>query len=783
LKKAKTIAKGLLRVLRQSVLAAMVLLLLFLLLNALFPFRPNLEWSREVRDRNGELLYAGLTSDEKWRLYAPDSAISPELAAAIVHKEDRWFYVHPGVNPAAVGRALANNAAQGRRTSGASTITMQVVRLLEPAPRTYGQKLLEMFRACQLTLLYSKREILQLYLNRLPYGGNIEGIRTASLFYLDKEPAQLSPAEVAALAVVPNRPGSLRPGRHNAELIEARNHWLQRFGREGIFSPDEVASALREPFEPERRPAPSRAPHLVRRLLRDNPDSRELYASLDAGLQERVERLLQDYVRGLQPYGIHNACALLLDNATSQVLAYVGSADFQDTRDGGQVDGLQALRSPGSALKPLLYALAMDSGLLTPKTVLLDVATDFQGYRPANFDRTFSGPVSAEHALGQSLNLPAVRLLERYGVENFRRKLGDMGCRSMQAQKGQLGLSMVLGGCGIRPEELALLYAGIANRGWCRPLQYTLSGPVSARAKGVRTPGDSLRLVSEGAAWAIGDMLTQLQRPDLPEGMDRTEGLPLIAWKTGTSYGRRDAWSVGFNTRYTLVVWSGNFSGQGVPELTGAGVAAPLLFDLFLSLDRESGKTWFAMPESLRFRYVCSRSGLPPAPGCTDQVMDYFLPLVSAAGPCAHQREVRLSADRKISYCMECLPASGYVLDTLDHPEPELLAWYRQQGLPTPPLPPHNPACQSVLAGQAPRIVSPVEALTYLRYEGAGQVELACLAADEVREVFWYIDDRFYARSAPQTPQFFTPTPGKHKISCADDKGRSSHVWIQAEAL
>ncbi len=762
----------------------MAAMLLFLLLNALFPFRPTLEWSREVRDRNGELLYAGLTSDQKWRLYAPETAISPELAAAIVHKEDRWFYAHPGVNPFAVARALVNNASQRKRTSGASTINMQVVRLLEPAPRTYAHKLREMFRACQLTLLYSKREVLQLYLNRLPYGGNLEGIRTASLFYLDKEPAQLSPAEVAALSVVPNRPSTLRPGRNNDELIQARNHWLRRFGREGIFTADEVASALQEPFAPQRRNAPSQAPHLVRRLLRDQPDVREIKASIDAELQGRVERLLQDYVRRLQPYGIQNACAMLVDNANCQVLAYVGSADFMDPRDGGQVDGLQALRSPGSALKPLLYALAMDSGLVTPKTVLLDVPTDFQGYRPSNFDRTFSGPVTAEFALGQSLNLPAVRLLDRYGVENFRRKLGEMGCRSMQAQKGQLGLSMVLGGCGIRPEEMAMLYAGIANRGWCRPLQFTLPDGFSARAKGpAAAASDSLRLVSEGSAWAIGDMLTQLQRPDLPEGMDRTEGLPLIAWKTGTSYGRRDAWSVGFNTRYTLVVWSGNFSGQGVPELTGAGVAAPLLFDLFLALDRQSGKTWFAMPESLRFRYVCTQSGLPPAPGCREQVMDYFLPLVSAAAPCAHLREIRVSADRKISYCMECLPPSGYALDTLANPEPELLAWYREQGLPTPALPPHNPACRAVLAGNAPRIVSPVEALTYIRYEGAGQVELACQVADEVREVFWYINDRFYARGGPQTPQFFDPQPGKHKISCADDKGRSSHVWITAEGL
>ncbi len=748
--------------------------LLFMLLNAIFPFRVSPAWSREVTDRNGILLYAELTPDEKWRFFAPADQISPELAAVIVHKEDRWFFWHPGINPVAILRAAFNNIVHDRRTSGASTIPMQVARLLDPSPRTYSRKILEIFRALQLSMLYDKQEILQLYLNLVPYGGNIEGIRAASLLYLDKSPAQLSPAEIAALAVVPNRPGSLRPGKHNDELIQARNAWLLRYGRKGIFTEQEVSSGLKEPFEPRRHSAPREAPHLVRRLLSEHPGERVLISTLDAEIQQKVERILKAYVLRLSPYGIRNACAMVVDNRTAEVLAYVGSADFSDPRDGGQVDGLQALRSPGSALKPLLYAMAMDSGIITPKSVLLDVPTDFQGYRPANFDQTFSGPVSAGHALAQSLNLPAVRLLNVYGVEAFRQNLEESGCRSMGEQQNRLGLSLVLGGCGIRPEEMALLYAGLANRGVCRPLRLVMNH---------QPAGDSVSLLSEAAAWSVGDILTQLIRPDLPQGLDRTEGLPMIAWKTGTSYGRRDAWSVGFNTRYTIVVWSGNFSGQGVPELTGAGVAAPLLFDLFKAVDQKSGKTWFPMPESLRFRYVCSRSGLPPGEGCTDQVMDYFIPLVSPGQTCRHLQEVRISIDHKMSYCMNCSPQSGYALLTLAIPDPELRAWYVQEGKPFDDIPPHNPNCQQVFAGEPPRIISPVAGLTYLRYPGAGQVQLACQAGAGIREVFWYVNDRFYGSTPPEKALFFNPLPGRNKISCADDKGRSRDVWIEVEAL
>ncbi len=748
--------------------------LLFFLLNLLFPFEPEISWSREVLDRQGEMIHASLSEDDKWRLYADLSNISPDFVKAILHKEDRWFYYHPGVNPLAMGRALFNNSIRGRRSSGASTVPMQVARLLDPAPRTYASKVREIFRALQLSMLYSKSDVLELYLNLLPYGGNVEGIRSAALLYLNKSTAQLSPAEISALCIIPNRPISLRPGRHNEALLEARNEWLHRFAARGIFDEEELLVALQEPFEPIRRAMPREAPHLARRLLQEHPGERVLISTLDGQTQKTAARMIQNHVERFRPYGIQNACVLVLDNATAEVLAYVGSADFHDQRDAGQVDGLRALRSPGSALKPLLYALAMDSGLITPQSVLLDVPVQYGNYRPLNFDREFAGTVSAAHALAHSLNIPAVRLLNDYGPEQFRERLEKAACPSLRQQKGAVGLSMVLGGCGIRPEELGVLYMSMANGGRIQAPRYILDQQPAR---------DSSRLMSEAAAWAIGDMLSRLSRPDMPLGLQRTEGLPLIAWKTGTSYGRRDAWSLGYNARYTIAVWTGNFSGQGVEELTGAGVSAPLLFDLFQAIDHRAGKDWQAMPESLQFRYVCSQSGRVPAEFCTELIMDYYLPLISPAAACAHMRTIHCDAQHTMSYCMDCRPAQGYALLELPNLDPALQEWYRTQGIAFASIPPHNPKCERVFGGQAPTIVSPVEGYTYLRHAGSGKIALQGHSASEVQYLHWYVNDVHQGSAIPGESLFFEPRPGRNKVSVADDLGRTRSIWIEVESL
>ena len=748
------------------------MILLFFLLNLCFPFRLEVEYSQLVTDRDGKILHAYLSPDDKWRMYATLDEITPELATAIIWKEDKNFRRHPGVDPLALSRAAWRNLITGRRTSGASTIPMQVIRLLEPRPRTYKSKIIEMFRATQLSMLYSKDEVLQLYLNLVPYGGNIEGVKAASLLYLGKTPEQLSLAEITALSVVPNRPGSLRPGAYNSAIIESRNEWLDYFASNKVFDQDLIEIARLEPFEPVRRPAPAFAPHWSQRMRSISPAEQIISSSLDFEKQQLTEQTLQRHHRRLRQQEIHNLSAVVLDNRSGEIVAYVGSADFSDALHSGQVDGLTALRSPGSTLKPLLFAMAMDSGMITPATVLLDVPTEFSGYRPRNFDRSYRGKVTVSDAIASSLNVPAVRMLDEFGVERFRSRLASCGTPSMTDQQGRLGLSMVLGGCGIRPIELASLYQAIANEGMHR---------VPRARPGNST--DTSRLFSPQTAWALADMLTGLQRPDLPKGYEYALDRIKIGWKTGTSYGRRDGWSVGFSRDYTILVWAGNFSGQGIPELTGAGIATPILFDLFQAVDKTSRKAWFPVPQRLNPRFVCPETGLPPSPDCPHEVMDQYIPLVSPSATCAHIAEIRIAQDSSKTYCSECLPESGWRRALYPDLPSELRDWYDSEGIAYRAFPPHNPSCDKVFAGAKPSITSPVEGLTYFDYPGAGKLRLACQVPAEVSEVHWYLNDEFIGSGSPAEDRFVEMSPGSMKISCADDKGRHSDVWIKVEAL
>ncbi len=419
---------------------SLAVLVAALLLDALFPFHPQVPYSTQVLAADGTVIHAFLSKDDKWRLQTEVTEITPLLRKTLIHKEDRYFNWHPGVNPLSLGRAAVRNLLTGRRTSGASTITMQVVRLLHPRERTYGSKLIEIVRAVQLELHYSKNEILQLYLNLVPYGGNIEGIKAASLLYFGKPPQLLSLAEITALSIVPNRPSSLRPDTRSANLIAARNVWLRRFETENLFEKALIEDALREPLDVRRRAAPREIPHLALRLKAEFPDQPTIHTAIQPQKQRQAEDLVKNYINRLRGRNIHNAAVLVVDNESGDVLAYVGSADFANPYDGGQVDGVRAVRSPGSTLKPLLYATAFDKGLITPKTMLNDVPTNFGGYEPENFDQRFNGPVTVEFALANSLNVPAVKILQEVGTPVLVDQLKKAGFQTVRKQAKEFGV-------------------------------------------------------------------------------------------------------------------------------------------------------------------------------------------------------------------------------------------------------------------------------------------------------------------------------------------------------
>jgi penicillin-binding protein 1C len=470
--------------------------LCFLLINIIWPLNTNIEYSQIVTDKNGKILYSFLTEDEKWRMYAEWDEIPEQLKEAIIYKEDKYFYYHYGINPLAISRAFFNNIVKSKRTSGASTITMQVVRLLDPQPRTYGNKLIEMFKAVQLEWKLSKDEILQLYLNLLPYGGNIEGVKSAAVLYFNKQIDHLSLGEITALCIIPNRPSSLKIGSNNALVEEERNKWLLSFKEDHIFDNETIEDALTEPFVAERVNSPKFAPHFCFRMRYAHPQVPIIKSSLDFEMQQSAEQAVSDYMKTIAAYNIHNAAVIVLDNETKDVLAYVGSADFFGVEDAGQVDGVRAVRQPGSTLKPLVYGLAFDQGLLTPKTVLTDVPINYNGYSPVNFNQEFNGYVSVEYALAQSLNIPAVKALNLVGVEKVASVLESCNFKTISQQKDMLGLSLVLGGCGVSLEEMTGLYACFQNGGKYQRPQY------------LQTKKDtvSLQILSEASAFMISEM-------------------------------------------------------------------------------------------------------------------------------------------------------------------------------------------------------------------------------------------------------------------------------------
>jgi penicillin-binding protein 1C len=767
----------------KGLLGVAVLLVLALVADRLWPLPLAPQYSPLVLAQDGTVLHAYLNPTQKWRMKTELAEITPALQTAIIEKEDRYFRYHFGINPVAVVQAAGRNLLGHGRTTGASTITMQVARLLEPKERTFGNKLREMLRAVQLEAHFSKAEILQLYLNLVPYGSNIEGVKSAALLYFQQPPDYLSLAQTVTLAIIPNRPGGLVLGKHNAQILQERNRWLHYFQRQRLFPAQDITDALLEPLEAQRHPAPTLAPHLARRLVLASPGVALIRSTLRPATQAKAEDLARNYVRRLATLGISQAAVLVVNNHTHAVEAYVGSIDFQDPSAQGQVDGVRAVRSPGSTLKPLLYGLALDRGLLTPKTVLPDVPTNFQGFRPENFDKHCQGEVTMERALTYSLNIPAVQVLSEVGVDKFTGTLRQAGFRQVAHDAPRLGLSTILGGCGATLEELTGLYSALANGGKWEALKVSYVRMMSKSA--VTKP-----LVSAASAYLLTDILAQRTRPDLPIDAAASRHLPRIAWKTGTSYGRRDAWSVGYNRQYTIGVWVGNFNGQGSPALTGADVASPLLFDLFNALAYNGKAEWFAPPASLDFRLVCTETGLVPGENCPNQLLDYYLPGTSGSQRCQHLREVLVSADGQASYCRACAPASGYRREWFANLRPDVLAFRESQGLPTRRQPPHNPACRLVHSADASgasspdaapllAITSPAAHAEYvLNAAEKQQLLLSCAAAGEVRQVYWYVNDQFL-KAAPATARvFFRPPPGEVKISCADDHGRTVDVRV-----
>lgn len=727
------------------------------------PLFPD-DYSTAVVDADGRILRVFLNQRQQWHLPPrPELTVPAKLEQAVLCFEDRRFRAHPGIDPLSLGRALWQNLSTGRVVSGASTLTMQVARLARPKPRTLSNKLLEMGQALRMELRYSKGEILRLYLDHAPYSGNIVGYQAASLRYFGKPPEQLTWGEAATLAVLPNAPGLISPQVDPARLRARRDRLLRRLHDSEYLDQETLRLAFLEPVPDRTYPFPLHAPHLSRALRETRGNW--IVTTIERPLQQRIEELVRQHLDYLQRQGIRNAAALVAETSSGQVRAYVGSQDFFDRATQGQVDGVRAPRSSGSLLKPFLYALSMDEGLVLPQTLIRDVPTYYGAFAPHNADRSFSGLAPAREALVRSLNVPAVRLLNAYGLYPFYLFLQEAGLSTLFRPADEYGLPLIIGGAEVTLWEMASLYRGLARGGRFAPLQVLATE---------REAPDETQLISPGACYLTLEMLRQVHRPGAEYYWQQYQDRWPLAWKTGTSYGQRDAWAVGVSPQWTIAVWVGNFNGEGNAEMSGARSAGPLLFDIFNALPRDAENRWFARSrQDLKYVQLCRDTGFLAGPHCAERVEADAPRSMKPLPLCPYHRTIQVNGNETYQVCSRCWEADDH------HPVNRLLfpaeVAQHMQGRFGDRLPPHNPACpvqgddhplQIVYPRQNARLWLPRD------LDGARQ-QLVMRAAhrDANRALFWYLDDRFIGRSQDRHTRAAAVDRGWHILEVVDPAG------------
>lgn len=767
------------------------------------------ELSAAVYDRRGELLGAAVSKTGQWRL--PSSGDPPErYARAVLAFEDKRFYSHMGIDPAALLRAALQNVRAGEVRSGGSTLSMQVARLARPgSPRTLGEKAAEAVLALRLELLRGKKGVFRLYADNAPFGGNVVGLEAASFRFFGRPPASLSWAEAATLAVLPNAPSAAHPGKNRDALLAKRDRLLRKLRDRGELSEEDLALALEEPLPPEPYPLPCLAPHLVSRYIvagagRPGGPPARVETTLDASLQERATEILARRSERLAAGGVYNAACVVALVDTGEVLAYVGNVPRRRDADGGleregpgassergyDVDLVRARRSSGSLFKPFLYAAALDSGELGPRSVLPDLPTRYGSYEPENNLGTYSGAVRADEALARSLNVPFVRLLRSFGVERFRDVLVSTGMSTLTRRAEDYGLTLILGGAETSLWEMAGRFAALARTASeGRPSGsgqiFDLGATRAELAARTRRP----EAFSPGAAALTLEALTRVARPEDEAAWEDYASARRIAWKTGTSFGYRDAWAIGVDGVYVVGVWVGNASGEGRPSLKGSFAAAPVLFDVFglLAAGGAAGAGGYggrtaeiaAVEDSahaFKSVEVCAYSGWAAGPDCA-LAEAALVPAEAKPLPrCPYCASVALSADGKYRVRAEDEEA-GSVRVEKRFVLPPGMEWYYKKNLDYRPLPPWKPGSSPSGSDRSLAILAPEEGSSiYVPIELSGELGATVFAAahrDPGATVFWHIDGEYLGSTAGTHRIEARPPPGEHILTVVDDSGRS----------
>lgn len=744
----------------------------------------DVAYSTVIEDRQGQLLCAAIAEDGQWR-FPLEHAVPEKFAKAIILFEDKRFRYHPGIDPLSMVRALVQNVRSGRVVSGGSTLTMQVIRMArQNKARTFLEKLIEMVMATRLEWRHTKDEILAIYAAHAPFGGNVVGLEAACWRYFGRQPSELSWSEAALLAVLPNNPSLIHLSRNRDLLLAKRNRLLQKIKDRGWIDDLTLELSLAEPLPQRPLPMPRWAPHLLDRAVTEGKAGQRIASTLDLGLQKQMQALVNDYAIRLQANQVWNAAALVLQPETGNVLAYVGNVPAGAVHHEA-VDLIRAPRSTGSILKPLLYAAMQQEGQLLPRTLLPDIPTMMGGFTPKNFSLQYDGAVPADQALIRSLNIPAVHALRQYRFEKFHALLQEVGISTLQHPADHYGLSLILGGAEATLWDVTGVYAAMARTlthyfdrpGDLRYRQNDFHHPIYNPASALRdtTAFEASAPLRAGAIWLTFEALKEVYRPGEETGWRYFESSKKIAWKTGTSFGFRDAWAVGVNPDYAVGVWVGNADGEGRPGLTGTDMAAPLLFRLFAQLP---GNAWFDVPQSeLQQAEVCAQSGMLASDICPEKVMQWMTKEGTGSLPCIFHKKIHLSADRKYRVHSDCesvanmQAASWFVLPPVQE------YYYSVRHSSYKSLPPFRKDCQNPTAVAAMDLIYPKwDTRIFLprALDGTpGSTVFQVVHRDPTATIHWHLDGQYVGTTVKTHKMPFAPGEGPHHLVLVDAAGET----------
>jgi len=751
-----------------------------------------------IEDAKGNLLNATIASDGQWR-FPFNKHVPQKFIDCITTYEDKRFFKHPGVDPVAIGRAVIKNIRNKGIVQGGSTISMQVIRISKKHNnRNIWNKIGESILAFRLEMSYSKKQILALYAGNAPFGSNVVGLDAAAWRYYGRSPEKLSWGEMAALAVLPNAPALVHPGKNRDVLLKKRNALLDQLLAIGKIEKATCDLARLEPLPGEPLALPQFAPHLLQRFIKDNrnnPSITRIVTTLDGDLQRNVSRIIHQHQSILKGNGINNACALVLDVETGNTLAYVGNiSDRNNSEMESDVDVIAASRSPGSALKPILYAAMLSDGLMLPNSLVPDIPTQIGSYAPKNFDLAYDGAVPASMALSRSLNIPAVKMLQQYKYQRFYETLQQCGITTLNRSADTYGLSLILGGCEVTPWDLAGVYASMArtlnhqtrNHGIIDPKDF--HPPYYQQQTSNIKPQTSNIPLDATSIWFTFQAMKEVMRPGEEGLWEQFSSSQPIAWKTGTSFGFRDGWAIGVTPRNVVAVWVGNTDGEGRPGLIGIQTAAPVLFDIFrlLIAINPKGTAWFEKP-TYNYTYVpvCRQTGFRANTDCPDIDTVMVPPNGNRSPLCPYHKIIHLDPTGNFRVTEECeTPSAMNILSCLILTR-AMEFYYKQHNADYKVRPPFKPGCANTETGKVMEIIYPQpDARIYVPLEVSGERGRTVFTAAHRKpgiKIFWSLDDNYIGTTQNFHQMGLNPTPGKHILTLVDENG--SRVSREFEIL